>query len=66
MAAGIFLFGSMLGLDRGVAAAMTGDHPADYLSSTDENKITILVGPRYAITAWKGHQRPRPSGGSNS
>ncbi|MGA8043837.1 MAG: hypothetical protein WCA37_13655, partial [Terracidiphilus sp.] len=25
------------------------------LPSTDESKISFLVGPRYTFTAWKGH-----------
>lgn len=39
----------------GIAATMTGDHASDILPSTDESKISFLVGPRYTFTAWKGH-----------
>ena len=39
----------------GIAAAVTGDHASDYLPSTDENKISFLVGPRFTFTAWKKH-----------
>ncbi len=41
----------------GIAAEVTGDHAADYLSSTDENKITILAGPRYTLAVRNGHRR---------
>ena len=37
----------------GIAAALTGDHASDYLLSTDENKVSFLVGPRYTFAAWK-------------
>lgn len=39
----------------GIAASVTGDHASDYLPSTDENKLSFLVGPRYTFTAWKKH-----------
>ncbi len=41
----------------GIAASVTGDHSADYLPSTDENRISWVVGPRYTFQAWKRHAR---------
>jgi hypothetical protein len=36
----------------GIAASMTGEHAANYVSGYDVNKITYLGGPRYTYTAW--------------
>jgi hypothetical protein len=39
----------------GIAATVTGDHASDILPATNESKISILAGPRFTFTAWKGH-----------
>jgi len=39
----------------GIATTLTGDHAAKVFSGKDENKISFLAGPRYTLTAWKGH-----------
>lgn len=42
----------------GIAAALNGDHASNVFTGVDENKISFLVGPRYTLTAWKGHAGP--------
>jgi outer membrane protein OmpA-like peptidoglycan-associated protein len=39
----------------GFAASLTGDHVSNITPYVDANKITILAGPRYTWTAWRGH-----------
>jgi hypothetical protein len=38
----------------GIAATLTGDHASGYLPSTDENKVSVLIGPRFTFTPGKG------------
>lgn len=41
----------------GVAATVTVDHASNYLTHTDENRVSLLAGPRYTFLAWKAHGR---------
>jgi len=38
----------------GVAASLTGDHASDVTLGLDVNKVSYMVGPRYAYTVWGG------------
>jgi hypothetical protein len=39
----------------GIAATLTGDHASNIWKGVDENKISLMAGPRYTLTAWKSH-----------
>jgi len=39
----------------GIAATLTGDHASNIWAGVDENKISLMAGPRYTFTAWKSH-----------
>ena len=42
----------------GIAAGLNGDHASNVTQGVDENKISIMAGPRYTFTAWNGHDGP--------
>ena len=39
----------------GIAATLNGDHASNVFTGVDENKISLLAGPRYTFTLWKRH-----------
>jgi hypothetical protein len=39
----------------GIAATLTGDHASGIWKGVDENKISVMAGPRYTYTVWKSH-----------
>lgn len=41
----------------GIAATLTGDHASNVFLGMDENKISLLAGPRYTFTVWQGHAK---------